>query len=837
MKLLTIIPLLLSYHLLSAQLPETPDDLRSWPLSESMIELEWTAVTDQEATIALERSQGFDGDWMVINESLNSAATGYEDTSLEPGEVYTYRLKVTNNSGSSTSNLARAVTDDKPYGIRTLIFQNGINGYDKASDVGIDSKQPHQSDHSPFVWVEYNSPSDEKQALLQFRDLFRDAPDRIPEEATITNAYLRIFLPFTARAGTKDYIYFHRMLIPWDQSFRWNSPEWGSNGVQHNGIEAASQYDGSKIFSQPGMDYEVDITASLQAWAQGENNYGWLIRNGIEDNYYYGTTHNNQINRRPMLWVQFDTDPQNAPPEIDTIFTASPKKNTALLDLSVSDPNNDPITVTIYGRPAPIADPDFSVIILPDTQYYVSNRHGGNRHMFNTQIDWIVENRESLNIAFVLHLGDIVENGDIMRGSDAPNLLEWAYAADAMYRLEDPETTGLPEGIPYGVVVGNHDQEPLNDPDGDTYYYNRFFGYEHCKDKSYYGGHYGDNNDNYYQLYEIGSYKFIGISLEYRTTADAAILQWADDLLKSYPDRRGIINTHYAVRPGTPAPWGPYGESIYHALKDNPNFHFMVGGHITGEGHRTDVYQGNTVHSILQNYQFSGNGGNGLLRIYTFSPKHNEIRIQTYSPWSDEYWTGEYSQFTLPYDMGIPDVPFQKLESFEVDSGERIQYHWEDLDSNREYDWYAVVSDGRKSIISETKTFQTALDPYIEWALQYFPAGDPQADPMADPDGDGYPNKLEYLLGRNPLGAEEDTLFPRFTRDGEQWTIQFRQRRHTQRTLRYELSDNLHDWYSSSASAPFTISTTLRIINASMEEVSLKVEDSPNNLFLRFSAE
>lgn len=831
-----ITTILLSYALISAQIPQAPQDLRSWPVSESEIVVHWTVVMDSQSTILLERSLGFQGEWEIIEENLAPQTTEYQDSNLDPETIYSYRIRVTNNQGSDISNLARAITDDGPYGKRTLLFQNGINGYHQATDVGIDSTRPNLSDHSPFVWVEFNSPSDEKQALLQFQDLFGDSPNQIPHNAPVTNAYLRVFLPFNTRAGTKDYIYFHRMKISWDQNFRWNSPEWNGNGVRHNDQEAAAEYDGSKIFSLPGLEYEVDLTTSLQAWATGESNYGWLIRNGIEDNYYYGTTHNNQINRRPMLAVQFDTDPQNNYPVVEAIATESTGYESSILDLTVSDPDNDPLTITLYGRKAPIADPDFSVIILPDTQYYVSSRHGGNRQMFNTQIDWIVENREALNIAFVLHVGDIVENGDIIRGSDAPNLLEWAYAADAMYRLENPETTGLPEGIPYGVVVGNHDQEPLNDPDGDTYYYNRFFGYEHFKSKSYYGGHYGDNNDNYYQLYEVGTYKFIGISLEFRTTANADILNWADELLKRYPDRRGIINTHYAVRPGVPAPWGPYGEAIYNALRNNPNFHLMVGGHITGEGHRTDVHGGNTVHSILQNYQFSGNGGNGLLRILTFSPKYNEIRAQTYSPWSGEYWTGEYSQFTLRYDMGTIDTPFEELASFAVSSSGHIQYHWENLDSASEYDWYAVISDGRKSITSAIQTIRTALHPYDEWALQHFDADDPDSDPDSDPDRDGYPNLLEYLLGRNPLGATEDLDFPKFNQDGNHWTVKFRKRRHAHMTIGYELSKNLFDWYSGE-NAPFTVTESVNLIDDALEEVRLEIDGAEGNLFLRFNAQ
>ena len=143
-------------------------------------------------------------------------------------------------------------------------------------------------------------------------------------------------------------------------------------------------------------------------------------------------------------------------------------------------------------------------MLLPDTQYYSGQRNDGTPQMFYKQTDWIVENQEALNIAFVLHMGDVVQSGDASSS-------QWVVASRAMYRIEDPETTGLEDGIPYTIAVGNHDQQPRGDPDGTTTFFNRYFGVDHFQDKSYYGGHYGDNNDNNYELYDIGPYKFTNL--------------------------------------------------------------------------------------------------------------------------------------------------------------------------------------------------------------------------------------------------------------------------------------------------------------------------------------
>ena len=96
-------------------------------------------------------------------------------------------------------------------------------------------------------------------------------------------------------------------------------------------------------------------------------------------------------------------------------------------------------------------DAPFTIIVLPDTQFYVAGLHGGTPEMFESQARWIVENRQALNIVFVTQLGDCVEHGDA-------EPVEWERADAAVSLLEDPRTTGLQDGIPFGIAVGNHDQ-------------------------------------------------------------------------------------------------------------------------------------------------------------------------------------------------------------------------------------------------------------------------------------------------------------------------------------------------------------------------------------------
>jgi hypothetical protein len=267
--------------------------------------------------------------------------------------------------------------------------------------------------------------------------------------------------------------------------------------------------------------------------------------------------------------------------------------------------------------------------------------------MFTKQTDWILANRTNRNIVFVAQLGDCTENGDKIES-------EWLNATNALYRLEDAAKTSLPFGLPYGVAVGNHDQSPNGHANGTTRLFNKYFGAEHFTGKRYYGGHFDTNNNNHYELFTASGMDFIVIFIEYDTTmtADSTVLKWANDLLRAHPERRGIIVSHWLINAGFNASFSAQGKGIYEALKANPNLTLMLCGHMTPpEGQRHDTFEGRTVWTVLSDYQYQPNGGNGWLRIYTFSPANNVIHVQTFSPVLNEFDTKASSQFDIPYPM------------------------------------------------------------------------------------------------------------------------------------------------------------------------------------------
>jgi hypothetical protein len=322
--------------------------------------------------------------------------------------------------------------------------------------------------------------------------------------------------------------------------------------------------------------------------------------------------------------------------------------------------------------------PPFTIVAIPDTQYYSASYPA----TFEAQTQWIVNNRTALNIAYVAHEGDIVD--------DSSQTTRWTNANAAISILDT-----LPD-LPYGLCVGNHDENPNGDPNGTTAF-NTWFPYTRYQTRPWYGGHYGTNNDNHYILFSAGGMDFIAIHLEFGYGSDAGVLTWAEGLLQANPNRRAIVSEHDILNVGTPASWTAQGQPIYDALKDNPNLFLILCGHNHGEGSRVDVYNGHTVYSLLADYQSDPNGGNGYLRTMEFVPASNEIRVKTYSPTLGTYMTDADSQFTLSYDMG--GVSFTELGTVSgVASGSNATFPWTGLDIDATHEWYATVTDGYRTV-------------------------------------------------------------------------------------------------------------------------------------------
>ncbi|MBC7879398.1 MAG: DNRLRE domain-containing protein [Anaerolineales bacterium] len=596
----------------------------------------------------------------------------------------------------------------------TVTFQNGVSGYNSTVDTFI--RQPQaSSEFSTNTGLEWDGEvtsgqSDDEVAMIRFENIFGSSSGQIPIGSTIVSANLKYRVNSVANSeGNSANIY--ESLVSWQENITWNTFG-GEAGVQ---ADEYANFINSAPASALNTQYTVNVTASLQRWANNpSSNLGWIFIPSANDGVILFSSEHSTVTNRPFLEVTYATGPINQPPNQPTLVqpvdSGTGVSTSPNLQVNVSDPEGDDLAVTFYGRPVTDGE-DFTIIAMPDTQHYTDNPN--NYANFSAQTQWIVNNKDSRNIVFVTGLGDIVQNGDTKNGN--PNLLEWQLADDAYGLIEDPLTTLLADGIPYGLGVGNHDQSP--DGGGNTAstsLYNQFFGISRFTGRDYYGGHYGTDNDNNYELFSAGGMEFIIIHFEYDTTPEQAVLDWADGLLTTYSNRRAIATTHYMINSGNPGSWSAQGQAIYNALSDHSNLFLMLGGHVNpnGEGRRQDTaVNGNVVNTLLSDYQDYINGGDGWLRIMTFSPENDTIQVQTFSPTRNggtgDFQTDANSQFTLSYDMQS-GVAYQVIgTNNNVPSDSTTSIAWPGLNNNTEYEWYVTVDDGNTVTTGNTWNFTT----------------------------------------------------------------------------------------------------------------------------------
>ena len=503
----------------------------------------------------------------------------------------------------------------------------------------------------------------------------------------------------------------------------------------------------------------ITVKGALDRLAEG--NVAYTI--GIGPAVSADPGYNGLANAPVVSGINLDTETP-APPTV--VFPPDHATNVNLslpLQVSVSEPGAGNLRVTFYGRPRPRLGADFMIAVMPDSQYYSASMNGGTPAMFASQTDWIVSHRVASNIVYAAQLGDIVNYGDTNHGGTANYHNEWFNATNALYRLEDPLTTGLPYGIPYGAAVGNHDESPNGDATGTTTFYNQFFGVSHFAGRPYYGGHYGTNNNNHFDLFSASGLDFIVLYFQYDATADPAKLSWGNNLLQTYSNRHAIVISHYIGTLGTPDTFSAQGAAIYNALRTNANLFLMCSGHIfsgtNGEGSRSDVFRGHTVYTLVSDYQGHPNGGSGLMRLYQFSPDNGVIRVFTYSPWLNQFETDADSQFTLalPFSMSSSTpTNFVVLGTHIVPaSGGIASVVWSGLATNTQYQWYATVSDdlnrSATSPIWEFTTAWTNTPPSITLQPQNQVAAVGQSATFTVAGSGTLPLSYQWMLNGNPV--------------------------------------------------------------------------------------
>ena len=293
----------------------------------------------------------------------------------------------------------------------------------------------------------------------------------------------------------------------------------------------------------------------------------------------------------------------------------------------------------------------FSFVVLPDTQGYVTEK---NAFYFESEVNWILDNRERQEIVFVSHVGDIVDE----------------YKSDAQWEIARRNMLRLSGKLPFGFSVGNHDMLS----GGDSRKFQATFPASLFEKHRWYGGQI-KNNANSYQLITASGMEFLILHLECNAPDD--VLGWANGVLQEHADRRAMVTTHMYLgprdRPRDPrdfydAPkgrirWlkthkqnGNTPQQMWEKCLSRHRNLFLI---CCGDQSRTQAMHravqgnhGNQVHECLSDYR------GGFLRIYRFEPTENRILGMTYSPQQQKLCDGtnivpdvDRHQFVLDYEM------------------------------------------------------------------------------------------------------------------------------------------------------------------------------------------
>jgi len=288
----------------------------------------------------------------------------------------------------------------------------------------------------------------------------------------------------------------------------------------------------------------------------------------------------------------------------------------------------------------------WTIVVLPDTQKYLDEVTWP---IFQSQTQWIVDNKDDLGIEMVLHAGDITENN-----TDA----QWVEAKKAISILDGE--------VPYMLAIGNHDIFPSPPFDRSQTLINDYFSLSDNPLNSITTERLpGDLANTYSKFIAPDGRKMLVLNLEF--IPRRTVLEWAGDIIDENPDYTAVVLTHANLEEGNVVDGElvanrvvPAGDLLWDGLTGQySNVELVFSAHHLDQddedpnGPLTTAQQsslgvnGNIVHEIGFNSQQQPNGGNGYLRLYEFLGDGKTIQVKTCSPFLDVWLTDSRNKFQV----------------------------------------------------------------------------------------------------------------------------------------------------------------------------------------------
>lgn len=252
----------------------------------------------------------------------------------------------------------------------------------------------------------------------------------------------------------------------------------------------------------------------------------------------------------------------------------------------------------------------FTLAVIPDTQYLFD---GESLHP-----EPLTETMKHLggikDLAFVAHLGDVVQNG----------LAQEIGAAKKPFDILGKKK------VPFSVVAGNHDLANSNTDDqrGPTPFLDAF---APLTSRQRIARDAGGYNSAY--TFDGAGTKFLLLALDWRLSA--AGVAWARSVLDANAQLPTIITVHDAISAdGGTGVLSGHGKLVWDNLINNHKQVFLsINGHFWPSGRLTrDNAAGRPVELHLANYQQLYYGGAAAVRLYRFDLDRGVVDVSTEVP-------------------------------------------------------------------------------------------------------------------------------------------------------------------------------------------------------------
>ena len=376
----------------------------------------------------------------------------------------------------------------------------------------------------------------------------------------------------------------------------------------------------------------------------------------------------------------------------------------------------------------PITGYGYSFAVVGDTQKVTINEINpalGYEGSFDKIYNWIIANKDSKNIQFAFHMGDVTDND---------KAAEWDIAMQGISKMDGK--------IPYNITRGNHDtaNSMVSRYTASMYANNVVVGEEY----GFFDGRgiddYTANTLNAYQTITVGDVMYLMISLDMGPCA--AVIEWANEVIEAHPYHNVIITTHsylqgdnngttYEGYPYMDAPkdcsatqynpGGKYGAGgsegvnydfrldshknageaylyqdatymLENLVKKHSNISMVICGHECSEYIKQISATGEAGNSVLQflvdgqdvdkKLHAAGDGLAGLVAMFYFSEDGSKVTTEYYSTYRDQYLHD--TKNTNTYDVNVVSVPAEVTQFYTM-------MHSLDANDYSEAGWAAIT--------------------------------------------------------------------------------------------------------------------------------------------------